>query len=256
MPRNGSRSAVRGLGAVLGLTTLCLCGALALAARGGDKSPPTTGARLQQAAATATPAAIAVPATATAPIVVPSATVGAPTPAATVPAAQTAAAPTATSSAPTAAAATDYTIVAGDSLSGIARELGVSLAALAGYNEIENPSRINVGQVLEIPPADYVPPTATVTSTPEPLPPTDTPAPEVPTDTPVPPAAVDTPAPVETPTVEAAPTPEPAATSVPAPTPVPQQTCCKVCHTGKACGNSCINRNYTCHQPPGCACNG
>jgi len=33
------------------------------------------------------------------------------------------------------------------------------------------------------------------------------------------------------------------------------QACCRVCTTGKACGNSCINRNYTCHQPPGCACN-
>jgi hypothetical protein len=26
--------------------------------------------------------------------------------------------------------------------------------------------------------------------------------------------------------------------------------------TGKACGNSCISRRYTCRQPPGCACNG
>lgn len=32
--------------------------------------------------------------------------------------------------------------------------------------------------------------------------------------------------------------------------------CCRVCSSGKACGNACINRNYTCHQPPGCACNG
>lgn len=32
--------------------------------------------------------------------------------------------------------------------------------------------------------------------------------------------------------------------------------CCKMCRTGKACGNSCISRNKTCHQPPGCACNG
>lgn len=31
-------------------------------------------------------------------------------------------------------------------------------------------------------------------------------------------------------------------------------TCCKVCTKGKACGDSCINRNYTCHKPPGCAC--
>lgn len=34
------------------------------------------------------------------------------------------------------------------------------------------------------------------------------------------------------------------------------QGCCRVCRTGKACGNSCINRNYTCRQPPGCACDG
>ena len=34
------------------------------------------------------------------------------------------------------------------------------------------------------------------------------------------------------------------------------QRCCKICKKGKACGNSCINRSYTCHQPPGCACDG
>ncbi len=33
-------------------------------------------------------------------------------------------------------------------------------------------------------------------------------------------------------------------------------SCCRVCTTGRACGDSCINRNYTCNQPPGCACNG
>jgi hypothetical protein len=32
--------------------------------------------------------------------------------------------------------------------------------------------------------------------------------------------------------------------------------CCKICRKGKACGDSCINRAYTCHRPPGCACNG
>ena len=31
--------------------------------------------------------------------------------------------------------------------------------------------------------------------------------------------------------------------------------CCKVCKKGKACGNSCISRSYTCHKAPGCACN-
>lgn len=34
------------------------------------------------------------------------------------------------------------------------------------------------------------------------------------------------------------------------------QVCCKVCTTGKACGNSCISKTYTCHKPPGCACDG
>ena len=51
----------------------------------------------------------------------------------------------------------------------------------------------------------------------------------------------------------------------PAPAPVPDVTappptttrpsCCRVCTVGKACGNSCINVTFTCHQPPGCACN-
>ena len=30
--------------------------------------------------------------------------------------------------------------------------------------------------------------------------------------------------------------------------------CCNICRKGKACGNSCISRAYTCHKPPGCAC--
>tara|TARA_B100001094_G_C18176900_1_gene798424 strand:- start:2553 stop:2807 length:255 start_codon:yes stop_codon:yes gene_type:complete len=32
--------------------------------------------------------------------------------------------------------------------------------------------------------------------------------------------------------------------------------CCKICKKGKACGDSCINKNYTCRKPAGCACNG
>jgi hypothetical protein len=35
----------------------------------------------------------------------------------------------------------------------------------------------------------------------------------------------------------------------------PTAGCCKICDKGKACGNTCIRRSYTCHQPPGCACN-
>jgi micrococcal nuclease len=68
-------------------------------------------------------------------------------------------------------APTTYTVVAGDSLSKIATELDVSVTALAAYNQIVDPSRIVVGQVLQIPPVGYVPPTAVL------LPPTDTPAP-------------------------------------------------------------------------------
>lgn len=30
--------------------------------------------------------------------------------------------------------------------------------------------------------------------------------------------------------------------------------CCKVCTTGKACGDSCISNSYTCHISGGCAC--
>ena len=35
-----------------------------------------------------------------------------------------------------------------------------------------------------------------------------------------------------------------------------QRACCKVCHAGKACGNSCISRDKECHQPRGCTCDG
>ncbi len=37
--------------------------------------------------------------------------------------------------------------------------------------------------------------------------------------------------------------------------PAPQE-CCRICHKGKACGNSCISRSKTCHKGPGCACDG
>src|SRR5438067_6391804 len=32
------------------------------------------------------------------------------------------------------------------------------------------------------------------------------------------------------------------------------KNCCKVCTMGKACGDTCISRQYTCHVGPGCAC--
>jgi hypothetical protein len=33
-----------------------------------------------------------------------------------------------------------------------------------------------------------------------------------------------------------------------------QGYCCKVCTTGKACGDTCIARDKVCHVGPGCAC--
>jgi hypothetical protein len=38
--------------------------------------------------------------------------------------------------------------------------------------------------------------------------------------------------------------------------PTPPRTCCRICTTGKACGNSCIARNRTCRVGVGCACDG
>jgi len=47
--------------------------------------------------------------------------------------------------------------------------------------------------------------------------------------------------------------PSPAPTPSPTPTPTPPG-CCKVCTTGKPCGDTCIARDLTCHVGPGCAC--
>jgi hypothetical protein len=35
---------------------------------------------------------------------------------------------------------------------------------------------------------------------------------------------------------------------------VPASDCCRVCHKGKACGDSCIKAEYECRKAPGCAC--
>ena len=32
--------------------------------------------------------------------------------------------------------------------------------------------------------------------------------------------------------------------------------CCKTCTKGKACGDTCISKDYECTKPSGCACNG
>jgi len=33
------------------------------------------------------------------------------------------------------------------------------------------------------------------------------------------------------------------------------QYCCEICKKGKACGDNCVSRSYTCNKPRGCACN-
>jgi hypothetical protein len=33
-------------------------------------------------------------------------------------------------------------------------------------------------------------------------------------------------------------------------------TCCKVCKSGKACGDGCIAKDAVCKKPKGCACDG
>jgi len=35
---------------------------------------------------------------------------------------------------------------------------------------------------------------------------------------------------------------------------IPASKCCKICSTGKACGDSYISRRYTCRKGRGCAC--
>jgi LysM repeat protein len=50
-----------------------------------------------------------------------------------------------------------YTVVAGDTLSGIAQRFGTTYQAIAAANGIANPNVINVGQVLTIPGAAAVP---------------------------------------------------------------------------------------------------
>jgi hypothetical protein len=37
---------------------------------------------------------------------------------------------------------------------------------------------------------------------------------------------------------------------------IASQQCCKICRRGKACGNTCISRQDTCHVGQGCACDG
>src|SRR5437016_4247749 len=56
----------------------------------------------------------------------------------------------------------NYTIKAGDSLSAIAAQYGISTAALMAANGITNPNLLTVGQVIVIPPPDFTTATTAV----------------------------------------------------------------------------------------------
>jgi len=58
--------------------------------------------------------------------------------------------------------ATSYTVVAGDTLSSIAREHGITVDALVRLNQIDHPDRLLVGQVLRL----SAPPTASTVTQP------------------------------------------------------------------------------------------
>jgi LysM repeat protein len=65
----------------------------------------------------------------------------------------------------------EYTVVAGDTMSGIAKKVGVTVEELAQFNGITDPNLIQVGQVLKIPkPGEVV-----VTTAPPPTNPDGTP---------------------------------------------------------------------------------
>lgn len=90
--------------------------------------------------------------------------------------------------APVAGAGT-YTVVAGDTLGGIARRVGAKVGDLATLNTITDPAKLRVGQVLRLPAG---------ASTPSPAPaPAPTPAPQAPAEAaaPVTPPAAPEPAP-------------------------------------------------------------
>ena len=58
---------------------------------------------------------------------------------------------TATTDPPTTDPPTTYKVRRGDTLSGIAAEFGTTVAVLAELNDITDPSRLRVGQVLDLP---------------------------------------------------------------------------------------------------------
>lgn len=114
-----------------------------------------------------------------------------------------------------------YVVVPGDTLTNIARRHGVTVNALMAANGLASANLIRVGQRLNLAGGIALPVT-----------------PQAPM-----PAALQ-------------PAPQPSPSVLPSPSPVPvRRTCCKYCSKGKACGNSCISRSYTCRKGVGCACN-
>lgn len=89
-----------------------------------------------------------------------------------------------------------YIVQCGDKLSTIARRYNTTAAKLAAYNNISDPDRIQVGQVLKIPPEDYVIPA------PEATVPQETPSSEIGEDSTEPPTAEPSEVPVTEPAAE------------------------------------------------------
>ncbi len=58
---------------------------------------------------------------------------------------------------------TEHTVISGDTLSSIASKYNTTVAKLAAYNNIENVNKIKIGDVIKIPPYDYVMPETTDT---------------------------------------------------------------------------------------------
>ncbi len=61
---------------------------------------------------------------------------------------------------------TEHTVVSGDTLSSIASKYNTTVAKLAAYNNIENVNKIKIGDVIKIPPDDYVIPEVSETTNP------------------------------------------------------------------------------------------
>ncbi len=59
---------------------------------------------------------------------------------------------------------TEYTVVSGDTLSSIASKYDTTVAKLAAYNNIEDVNKIKIGDVIKIPPDDYVIPEVSETT--------------------------------------------------------------------------------------------